>query len=249
MENPLHHFELHPLIPLSLFGFDISINQAIVMMWVVCAVVFLFFKIAIRSRSLIPSKLQSLAEVGVEFLRNMILENMGEKGLRYFPMLATLFFFILFSNLLGLIPGSYTVTSQVMVNGVLAVGVFMMSVIVGLQMHGAHYFTLFVPPGTPVWLAPFMIPIEVFSQFVRPVTLSVRLFANMTAGHAAINVLIGLILVCFTAFGLVGGGLLGLFPLGITVAIYLLEVLVAFIQAYVFTVLATVYLGDSIKLH
>ena len=241
MENPLEHFELHTLIPLRLFGLDISINQAVVMMWVVCATVFLFFWAATRSRRLIPTKLQSVAEVGVEFLRGLILENMGEKGMRLFPFIATMFFFILFSNLMGLIPGSYTVTSQVMVNGTLALGVFFLSMIMGVVLHGAHYLTIFVPPGTQGWLMPFMIPIEVFSQMVRPVVLAVRLFANMTAGYTVMNVLLGLVLL--------GGVFLGWIPLGFTVAIYLLEILVAFIQAYVFTVLATVYIGDAIKLH
>lgn len=241
MGNPLEHFELHTLLPLKLFGLDISINQAVVMMWVVCAAVFLFFWVSTRGSRLIPTKLQSVAEIGVEFLRNLILENMGEKGMKLFPFIATLFFFILFSNLLGLIPGAFTVTSQVMVNGVLALAVFALSVVMGLVIHGVHYFTIFVPPGTPVWLMPFMIPIEVFSQFVRPVVLAVRLFANMTAGHTVINVLLGLVLM--------GGVFLGWMPLGFTVILGGLEILVAFIQAYVFTVLATVYIGDAIKLH
>ena len=241
MENPLEHFELHILIPLRLFGLDISVNQAVVMMWVVCAAIFLFFWAATLRARLVPSKLQSVAEIGVEFLRGMVLENMGEKGMRLFPVIATLFFFILFSNLLGLIPGTYTVTSQVMVNGVMALGVFITSVIVGLLLHGLRYFTIFVPPGTPWWLVPMMIPVELISQLARPVTLAVRLFANMTAGHTVINVVLGLVLL--------GGVFLGWLPLGFTVALYLLEVLVAFIQAYVFTVLATVYIGDAIRLH
>ena len=241
MENPLEHFELHTIIPLKLFGLDISINQAVVMMWAVCAAVFLFFWAATRTRRLVPTKLQSVAEMGVEFLRGLILENMGEKGMKLFPFIATLFFFILFSNILGLIPGTYTVTSHVMVNGILALGVFLLSVIVGVALHGVHYLSIFLPHGTPWWLAPLMILVEIISQLARPVTLAVRLFANMTAGHTVINVLLGLVLL--------GGVLLGWLPLGFTVALYLLEVLVAFIQAYVFTVLTTVYIGDAIKLH
>lgn len=241
MENPLEHFELHTIIPIKLFGLDISINQAVVMMWAVCAAVFLFFWAATRSRQLVPTKVQSLAEMSVEFLRGLVLENMGEKGMRFFPFIATLFFFILFSNILGLIPGTYTVTSQVMVNGTLALGVFLLSVIVGVALHGIHYFSIFLPQGTPWWLAPLMILVEIISQLARPVTLAVRLFANMTAGHTVINVLLGLVLL--------GGALLGWLPLGFTVALFLLEVLVAFIQAYVFTVLTTVYIGDAIKLH
>jgi F-type H+-transporting ATPase subunit a len=241
MGNPLEHFELHTLIPLRFFGLDISINQAVVMMWVVCAAILLFFWAATRHTRLIPTKLQSVAEFSVEFLRDLILENMGEKGMKLFPFITTLFFFILFSNLLGLIPGAYTVTSQVMVNGTLALCVFALSIIMGLVIHGVHYFTIFVPPGTPWWLMPFMVPIELFSQLVRPVVLAVRLFANMTAGHTVINVLLGLVLM--------GGVFLGWLPLGFTVLLNGLEILMALIQAYVFTVLATVYIGDAIKLH
>lgn len=240
MENPLHHFELHIIIPLELFGMDISINQAVVMMWLVCAAVFFFFWMAGRSDGLIPSKIQSLAEVSVEFLRRMIMENMGEKGMRLFPFIATIFFFILFSNLLGLIPGAYTVTSQVMINGVLALAVFLVSVLSGIILHGFRYFSIFVPGGTPWWLMPVMVPVELISQLARPLTLAVRLFANMTAGHTVISVLIGLVVL--------GGVLLGWMPLGFTVAIYALEVLIAFIQAYIFTVLSTVYIGEAIRL-
>ena len=241
MENPLEHFELHTILPLSLLGVDVSINQAVVMMWVVSAAVFLFFWTAARSGQLIPGKLQSVAEIGVEFLQNMVMENMGEKGMRLFPFIATLFFFILFANLMGLIPGSYTITSQVLVNACLALGVYLTSVVVGFMHHGLHYFSIFLPPGTPVFLKPFMVLVEVFSQMVRPITLAVRLFANMLAGHMVINVLIGMALMV--------GFLLGWLPLGFTVAIYALEVLVAFVQAYVFTILATVYIGEAIRLH
>jgi F-type H+-transporting ATPase subunit a len=240
LENPLHHFELHTIIPLELLGIDISINQAVVMMWLVCAAVFLFFWVAGRSGRLIPNKFQSVVEVGVEFLREMILDNMGKKGMRFFPFIATLFFFILFSNLLGLIPGAYTVTSQVMVNGLLALVVFVVSVVAGIVLHGFHYLSILVPGGTPWWLMPVMIPVELISQLARPMTLAVRLFANMTAGHTVINVLLGMVLM--------GGIFLGWLPLGFTVLIYGLEVLIAFIQAYIFTVLTTVYIGDAIRL-
>lgn len=241
MENPLHHFELHEIIPLHLFGFNLSINQAVVMMWLVVAAVFLFFWAAARGAKLVPARLQNAAEMGIEFLRDMVVENMGERGLRYLPFVIALFFFILFANLLGLVPGTYTATSHLMVTGVLAVLVFGLSLFLGFSLHGLHFFSIFVPPGTPGWLAPFMIPIELFSQFVRPITLSVRLFLNMTAGHTVIAVLLGLVIT--------GGLLLGWMPLGFTVAIYLLELMVAFIQAFVFTVLSTVYIGEAIKLH
>ena len=241
MDNPLEHFELHNIFNLSLFGIDISINQAVVMMWVVCATVFLFFWSAARAGQLIPGKWQSMAEIGIEFIRNMVHENMGEKGMRLFPFIATLFFFILFANLLGLIPGSYTVTSQFIVNACLAIAVYLTSVVIGFKYHGMRYLSIFVPPGTPGFLKPVMVLVEGFSQIVRPLTLAIRLFANMFAGHMVINVLIGM--------AIMGGFLIGWAPLGFTVAIFVLEILIAFIQAYVFTILATVYIGEAIKLH
>jgi len=241
MENPLEHFALHPLIPLHLFGLDLSINQAVIMMWVIIGLVSLFFWTAARRPQLVPSKLQSLAEVSVEFLRTLVLDNMGPKGMRFFPFIVALFFFILFANLLGLIPGSYTVTSQLVVTGIFALVVYVMSLIVGFSIHGLHFLTILVPPGTPAWLLPLMLPIEIISQLARPVTLAVRLFANMTAGHTVLFVLFGMMLA--------GGVLIGWLPFGFTIAVYLLEVIVAFIQAFIFTILATVYLGDAIKLH
>lgn len=241
MDNPLHHFELHHLIPIQLFSIDLSINQAVVMMWIVVGSVSLFFWSAARAPQLVPSKLQSLAEISVEFLRGLVIENMGERGMCFFPFIVTLFFFILFANLLGLIPGTYTITSQLMVTGVFALVVYVMSVIVGFSIHGLHFLSILVPPGTPGWLLPLMLPIEIISQMARPVTLAVRLFANMTAGHTVLIVLFGMMLA--------GGLLIGWLPFGFTVAVYLLEVIVAFIQAFIFTILATVYLGDAIKLH
>ena len=241
MENPLHHFELHPLIPIHVFGLDLSINQAVIMMWVVVAAVSLFFWSALRYRQLVPTKIQSMAEMSVEFLRGMVLDNMGEKGMRFFPFIFTLFFFILFANLIGLIPGTYTITSQIMVTGLFAIIVYVMSLFVGFSIHGLHFLKILVPPGTPVLLLPLMIFLEVFSQMLRPVTLSVRLFANMTAGHTILIVLFSLML---------GGGvLIGWLPFVFTVPVYILEVFVAFLQAFIFTILATVYIGEAIKLH
>ena len=241
MENPLDHFILHPLIPIHLFGFDLSINQAVVMMWVVVAAVSLFFWAAVRGRQLVPSKIQSLAEMSLEFLRGLVMENMGEQGMRFFPFIVTLFFFILFANLLGLIPGTYTVTSQIMVTALFAIVVYVISLVVGFTVHGFHFFSILVPPGTPGWLLPLMIPIEVVSQVARPVTLAVRLFANMTAGHTILLVLFSLMLA--------GGVLIGWLPFAVTVPLYILELLVAFIQAYVFVVLTCVYLSEAIHLH
>jgi F-type H+-transporting ATPase subunit a len=241
LDNPLHPFELHPLLPLSLFGLDISINKAVVVMWLVVAlVIFLFFR-ARSSGSLIPTKLQSLAEMLVDFIRGIIEDTMGKEGMRYFHLITALFLFILFCNLLGLIPGSYTVTSQLVVTGVFAVSVYVLSVVIGFSIHGAKFLGILIPPGTPGWLIPLMIPIELISHLARPVSLSVRLFANMTAGHTILGVLFGL--------AIAGGVLIGWLPFAFTVALYALELGIAFIQAYIFTILTCVYMGDAIHPH
>ena len=241
MEDPLHPFELHALIPLSLFGLDISLNKAVVMMFVAVALVIGLLVRAGSSRQLVPTRLQSLAEILVEFIRGMIRETMGQEGMRFFPLVSSLFFFILFCNLLGLIPGSYTVTSQLVVTGVFAVGVYTLSVVVGFRLHGIRFLGILVPPGTPGWLIPLMIPIELISHLARPLSLSVRLFANMTAGHVILSVLFGLTIA--------GGLLIGWLPFAFTVALYALELGIAFIQAYIFTILTCVYIGDAIHLH
>ncbi|MBD0305683.1 MAG: F0F1 ATP synthase subunit A [Nitrospiraceae bacterium] len=241
MDNPLHPFELHNFVHLSLFGFDISLNKAVVMMWVVIGLVAGLLIMAGASRNLVPTKLQSLAELLVDFIRGIILDTMGQDGMRFFPFIATLFLFILFSNLIGLIPGSYTVTSQIIVTAVFALGVYAMSVVLGFLRHGVKFFSILIPPGTPGWLLPLMMPIELISQLARPISLAVRLFANMTAGHVILGVLFGL--------AIAGGALIGWLPFAFTIAMNALEVGIAFIQAYIFTVLTCVYLGDAIHLH
>jgi F-type H+-transporting ATPase subunit a len=166
---------------------------------------------------------------------------MGKGGLKFFPFIATLFVFILFSNLLGLIPGTYTVTSQIIVTAVFALTVYTISIVMGFILHGVKFLGILVPPGTPGWLLPLMIPIELVSQLARPISLAVRLFANMTAGHTILGVLFGLA---------IGGGLLiGWLPFAFTIAMNGLEVGIAFIQAYIFTTLTCVYIGDAFHLH
>jgi F-type H+-transporting ATPase subunit a len=240
-ESPLHPFELHEWIPISLGGFDISVNKAVVMMWIVVSLAAVFMVIAGSSRKLVPGKLQSIAELMVDFIRSMILDTMGKEGMRFFPLIATLFLFILFCNLLGLIPGSYTVTSQIIVTAVFSCVVYGISLVMGFLIHGIKFLGILVPPGTPGWLLPLMIPIELMSQLARPISLAVRLFANMTAGHVILGVLFGM--------AISGGLLIGWLPFAFTVAIYGLEVGIAVIQAYIFTILTCVYIGDAYHLH
>jgi len=243
MENPLHHFELHPLIHLSLMGFDVSINKAVIAMWVGLLAVFGLFMLVVKSGvRLIPGKLQITAEIALGFIRDMVEEFIGkEEAHKYFPFIATLFFFILACNLIGMIPGSYTITSQLVVTGVFAISVFILTLFIGFVKHGFHFLSILVPPGVPKIMIPLMIPIEIISMIARPVSLSVRLFANMTAGHTILYVLFGLAM--STPL------MIGWLPFGFTVAINGLEIAIAFIQAYIFTILTCVYIGDVIHLH
>ena len=240
-ESPLHSFELHNIIPITLGGLDVSINKAVLIMWVVVGLVAVLMVLAGSARKLVPGKLQSLAEILVDFIRGIILDTMGQGGMIFFPLIATLFLFILFCNLIGLIPGSYTVTSQIVVTAVFATAVYGLSLIMGFVLHGTKFLGILVPPGTPGWLLPLMIPIELISQLARPISLAVRLFANMTAGHVILGVLFGL--------AISGGILIGWLPFTFTIAMYGLEVGIAFIQAYIFTILTCDYLGDAFHLH
>ncbi len=240
-ESPLHSFELHTIVPITLGGLDVSINKAVLIMWVVVGLVAVLMVLAGSARELVPGKLQSLAEILVDFIRGIILDTMGQGGMKFFPLIATLFLFILFCNLIGLIPGSYTVTSQIVVTAVFATVVYGLSLIMGFVLHGAKFLGILVPPGTPGWLLPLMVPIELISQLARPISLAVRLFANMTAGHVILGVLFGLTIS--------GGVLIGWLPFAFTIAMNGLEVGIAFIQAYIFTILTCVYLGDAFHLH
>ncbi len=243
MESPLHHFELHPIVPLSIMGFDISLNKAIFVMWIGVALVFAIFMIVVRSGvSLVPGKLQSLAEMVLEFIGGMVDEFIGEDDRdKFLPFIASLFLFILICNLIGLVPGSYTITSQLVVTGAFAIGIFIMTLVIGFARHGMHFLSILVPPGVPKIMIPLMIPIEIISMLARPISLAVRLFANMTAGHTVLAVLFGL--------AMTSPLWVGWMPFGFTVIINGLEIAIAVIQAYIFTTLTCVYIGDVIKLH
>jgi F-type H+-transporting ATPase subunit a len=243
MESPLHHFEVHTIIPIHIGGLDLSINNAVVAMWVGLAIVAGSFMLAVnRGVSPIPGKLQSILEISLEFIRNMVYEFIGEdEGKKYVPFIASLFLFILACNLIGLIPGSYTITSQLAVTGAFAVGIFILTLVIGFGKHGMHFLGILVPPGVPKIMIPLMVPIEIISMLARPISLAVRLFANMTAGHTVLAVLFGL--------AMTGPLWLGWLPFSFTIVINGLEIAIAFIQAYIFTTLTCVYIGDVIKLH
>src|SRR5688500_5993874 len=168
-ESPLHPFELHNYIPINLGGLDISINKAVIMMWVVGGLISILMVMAGSARRLVPGKLQSLAELLVDFIRGIILDSVGEDGMKFFRLFATLFPFLLFCNLIGLVLGSYTATRQISVTAVFACTVYGLSLLMGIVLHGGKFFGILVPPGTPGWLLPFMVPIELISQLARPI--------------------------------------------------------------------------------
>jgi F-type H+-transporting ATPase subunit a len=241
-ESPLHHFELHPSVHLNLMGIDISLNKAIFVMWAALALVFgLFLLVRKTGVRLVPTKMQSMAEMLLLFLRGLVDDFIGKEERKFFPFIAALFFFILSCNMIGLIPGSYTITSQIVVTGTFAMFIFMMTLFIGFGRHGLHFFGILLPSGIPKVLIPLMIPIEIISMLARPFSLAVRLFANMTAGHTVLAVLFGMSLTL--------PWFIGFLPFGFTVLINALELMVAFIQAYIFTTLTCFYLGDVIKMH
>jgi F-type H+-transporting ATPase subunit a len=200
-----------------------------------------------RNRDMVPGRLQASAEMLYEFISEMVRSNVGNEGRPYFPFVFTLFVFLLFGNMLGLIPYSYTFTSQIVVTFVLAAFIFVGVTLVALIKHGMHFFSFFVPPGAPKVLIPFLIIIEVISYFVRPVSLSVRLFANMLAGHTMLKVFAGLAVMITGAGGVAVAG--SILPFLALIGLTGLEVLVAGLQAYVFTILTCMYLNDALHLH
>ena len=236
MDHPLFHIAGHPIY---------FTNQSLLMV-IVVIVASLFLTLTVKPGRLVPTRGQSMAEASYEFVANMIHSATGEDGLKFFPFVFSLFIFVLFSNFLGMIPGSFTVTSQIAVTFALACLVVLMVIVVGFMKHGIGFLKLFVPHA-PWYLLILLIPIEVISFLTRPISLSVRLFANMLAGHTMLAVFAGFVV----SLGAAGGVFMGvaLAPLLLIVAIMLLELLVAFLQAYVFAILTCIYLNEALHLH
>lgn len=238
--DPMHQFEIERLIPLKIFGVDASFTNA--SLWMVIAILLIstFLIISMRARALVPGRAQSVAELMYEFVANMVRENAGGEGMKYFSFIFTLFVFVLLLNMLGMIPYSFTVTSHIIVTFALALMVFIGVTAIGFIKHGLGFFRFFVPSGVPGWLLPVIVVIEVISYLTRPISLSVRLFANMMAGHTMLKVFGSFVV----ALGLIGGWA----PLAFMVAFTGLEVLVAFLQAFVFSILTCIYLNDALHL-
>jgi F-type H+-transporting ATPase subunit a len=196
---------------------------------------------------MIPGRLQSLGEASYEFIQGMVTEQVGDEGKKYFPFVFAIFMFVLFGNLLGMLPYAFTFTSHIAVTLTLAVIVFVTVTVIALMRHGMHFFSYFFPEGAPVWLAPIIIPVEVISYFSRVVSLSVRLFANMVAGHVMLKVFATFV-VLLGSLGAVGP-FVAVLPLSVNIALVGFEFLVAFLQAYVFAILTSIYLHDAVHLH
>jgi F-type H+-transporting ATPase subunit a len=244
--GPLEQFSVHPMVPFRAAGYDLSFTNASLFMVITLGLVWIFLTFGMRRAALIPGRWQGAVESLHEFVTGMVRENIGPNGLAYVPFIFALFIFILFANLLGLLPFAFTVTSHLAVTAAFSLFIFALCLLIGFARHGLKFLTLFVPPQTPVVLLPLIVLIEFISYLARPLTLAVRLFANMTAGHILLQVFAGFII----GLGVTGGffTLLGILPLFMNVALFALELLVSVVQAYVFALLTCVYLNDSINL-
>ena len=240
--NPMHQFEVYKIGPeINLGGVNLSFTNASLFMSLSSILILLFLYLGTKKKLLVPTKIQFVTEASYTFVAKMINDTAGSGAKSFFPFIFTLFMFVLFANMVGMLPYSFTVTSHIIVTFALAAIVFIGVTILGFIKHGLKYLGLFVPKGVPVILLPLIVIIEIISYLSRPVSLSVRLFANMMAGHTMLKVFGGFVI----SLGLLGGWL----PLGFSVALTGLEILVAFLQAYVFAILTCIYLNDALNLH
>jgi F-type H+-transporting ATPase subunit a len=239
--SPLSQFEVHPIKEIMLGGYDVSITNATVAMVVSALLVCLFLAAGIRGRALVPTRWQSMVELSYMFIADQLRDTVGSEGKKYFPLIFTIFMFVLFGNLLGMIPYSFTFTSHIIVTFAIAMGLFVFVTLLAIFKHGFKFVGFFLPAGTPWWMAPLMFFIELFAYLARPVSLSVRLSANMLAGHTMLKVIAGFVV----ALGFLGGWA----PLSLLVVLTGFEFFVAILQAYIFTILTCVYLSDAVHLH
>ena len=243
--DPTHQFLVNKIVPIEIGGIDFSFTNASLFMVATVGAAAGFLYLTTSQRGLIPTRMQSVSEMSYEFIASMLREGAGSGGMKFFPMVFSLFMFILTANLLGMMPYFFTVTSQIIVTFALAVFVIGTVILYGFYKHGLGFLKLFVPHGVPGVLLPLVVAIEIISFLSRPISLSVRLFANMLAGHITLKGFEGFVVQLVAALG-VAGGVLAVLPLGMAVALQGLEFLVAFLQAYVFTILTCIYLNDAI---
>tara|TARA_R110000796_G_scaffold27939_2_gene76710 strand:- start:775 stop:1506 length:732 start_codon:yes stop_codon:yes gene_type:complete len=238
--SPLAQFEIKTLVPLDFGGIDASFTNSALMMVATVVVVSAFLILGMRRNALVPGRWQSIAELSYVFIANLVKDTVGSEGRNYFPFIFTVFMFVLFGNLLGMVPYSFTFTSHIVVTFTMAAVIFVGVTLIALAKHKMHFFSFFMPPGVPILMAPLLIPIEIISYLSRPISLSVRLFANMLAGHTLLKVFAGFI---------ISLGVFGVAPWLFVVALTGLEIVIAFLQAFVFTILTCLYLNDALHLH
>ena len=240
MANPVEQFKIEPIVPLEIGGVNVSFTNS--SLWMVVAVVLAtgFLTLSVKGRALVPGRWQSMAELMYEFVANMIRDNVGTEGRKYFPFIFTLFMFVLFGNLIGMVPYTFTYTSHIAVTFGLAIVIFLGVTVIGFARHGTHYLRMFFPHGAPLATAIILVPIELISYCSRPFSLAIRLFANMTVGHIILKVMAGFIIML---------GVAGIAPMIFLGGVTVLEFGIALLQAYVFTILACIYLHDAIHMH
>ena len=247
MASPVEQFEIKPIVKLDLFGLDASFTNSALFMVIGVALICGFLLLATAGRSLVPGRMQSLAELSYEFIANMVRDNVGTAGMKFMPWIFSLFIFILVLNVLGMIAipavwKPFTVTSHIIVTFALAAMVFIVVTAIGFMRHGLGFFRLFVPEGVPILILPMIVVIEFISYMIRPISLSVRLFANMLGGHIMMKVFAGFVV----SLGIVGAGVV---PFVVMVGLTAFELLVAVLQAFIFSILTCIYLNDAIHLH
>ena len=239
--SPLDQFEINPLVNFEVGGFNLAFTNSSVSMVITVLFITLFLTLTVNPRSIVPSRMQLISELCYNFIAQLLNDTVGDQGKRYFPFVFSIFMFVLIGNMVGMIPYQFTFTSHIIVTFALATVVFVGVTILGFVNHGIRFFTFFYIPGVPFYMHPLLIPIEVISYLSRPISLSVRLFANMLAGHTLLKVFAGFV-VSMPFFT-------GVLPLTFIVALTGLEILIAFLQAYVFAILTCLYINDAYHLH
>jgi F-type H+-transporting ATPase subunit a len=242
--DPIHQFSIQPVVSIQVAGHDVSLTNSGLYMLLAVALSCLLVAIGARGGPGVPGRMQALAEMAYEFVAGMVRSAAGEAGMRFFPFVFSIFFFVLLCNLIGFIPYSMAPTSHIVITAMLALIVFCTVVIIGIREHGLHFFKLFVPPGVPIYILPLVVAIEFVSFLSRPVSHSVRLFANMLAGHITLNVFGNFVIMLLGAGAAVK--VLAVMPFLGTVALEALELLVVLLQAYVFAMLTCMYLNDAL---
>ena len=246
--NPIKQFEIHEVFPFEAFGLNLAFTNSSYFMMLTTGLTVVLFMIAMSSRALVPNRAQSVAEIIYGFVADMVRSTAGEEGLRFFPFVFTLFFFVFFANMIGMVPYAFTTTSHLVVTGALALLVIGIVIGFGIWKNGLSFFKLFAPSGAPFLIYLILVPIEIISFLARPVTLALRLFANMLAGHIMLKLFATFAaqLIGAALSGAVFMGVVGILAFGMGVALNALELLVAGLQAYVFAILTCVYLNDAL---